>query len=68
MNLTVRIRPFFDSFFSGSGSRFPVFFRERMRVFSITLMPLLMSFGLIVDQGIWENKKRNSSDKQNGTR
>ncbi|MES2557690.1 MAG: hypothetical protein V4604_16150 [Bacteroidota bacterium] len=56
MNLTVRIQPFRDSLFGGSGSRFPAFFRERMRVFSITLMPLLMSCGLIVDQGFWESK------------
>ena len=49
MNPTVRIRPFGDSLLGESGSRFPVFFRERMRLFSITVMPLLMSCGLIVD-------------------
>ncbi|MDH4471783.1 MAG: hypothetical protein QE487_04200 [Fluviicola sp.] len=49
MNPIVRIRPFDDSLFGESGSRFPEFFRERMRLFSITVMPLLMSCGLIVD-------------------
>jgi cell division protein FtsW (lipid II flippase) len=57
MNPTVRIRPFVDTLSSGSTRRFPEFFRERMRLFPITLMPLLMSFGLIVDQGMLENKR-----------
>lgn len=57
MNPTVRIRPFVDALFSGSMRRFPEFFRDRMWLFPITMMPLLMSFGLIVDQGVLENKR-----------
>ena len=53
MNPTVRIRPFVESLFSGSMCRFPEFFRDRMRLFSITGMPLLMSYGLIVDPGFF---------------
>lgn len=53
MNPTVRIRLFGDSLFGESASRFPAFFQERMRLVSITVMPLLMSCGLIVDPGFY---------------
>lgn len=53
MNQTVRIGLFRDVLLSAAGSHFPEFFRERMRLFSLTVMPLLMSFGLIVDHSVW---------------
>lgn len=65
MNLIVRIRPFGDLLSGESGSRFPVFFRERMRVYFSAVMPLLMSCGLIVSAGIWETKQHDYLPKSN---
>ena len=66
MNLIVRIRPFGDSLSGESWSRFPVFFRERMRVYFSAVMPLLMSCGLIVGTDIWETKQHDYLPKSNG--
>lgn len=65
MNPTVRIRLYSDSLFGESVSRFPAFFRERMRLGSITVMPLLMSCGLIVDHRFGKNKRIGYAKKNN---
>ena len=53
MNVSVRILSFDNSLLSELQNRFSGIFRERMRLFSITAMPLLMSYGLIVDPGFF---------------